>query len=75
MIQCKCGSYAINHHLHGRDGSEPELCDVCYWREKHDLIVKLIEEINREALSQYLLTLAMLHVVKPTESRAIEDKK
>lgn len=29
-----CGSYAINHHLHGRDGSDPDLCDVCYWRER-----------------------------------------
>lgn len=34
MTQCKCGSYAINHHLHGRDGSRPDLCDVCYWRDK-----------------------------------------
>lgn len=36
MTKCKCGSYAINHHLHGRDGSEPDLCDVCYWREKYE---------------------------------------
>lgn len=34
MKQCiKCGSYAINHHLHGRDGSRPDLCDVDYWRD------------------------------------------
>lgn len=33
MNKCtECGSYAINHHCHGRDGSDPELCDVCYWR-------------------------------------------
>lgn len=32
-MNCKqCGSDAINHHMHGRDGTEPELCDVCYWR-------------------------------------------
>ena len=31
-MKCKCGSHAINHHLHGRDGSRPDLCDVCYWR-------------------------------------------
>ena len=32
MTSCSnCGSYAINHHLHGRDGSDPHLCDVCYW--------------------------------------------
>ena len=30
----KCGSYAINHHLHGRDGSDANLCDVCYWRKR-----------------------------------------
>ena len=35
MKSCKvCGSYAINHHLHSRDGSVDDLCDVCYWREK-----------------------------------------
>jgi hypothetical protein len=34
-MSCKnCGSYAINHHLHGRDGTSPDLCDVCYWRQK-----------------------------------------
>jgi hypothetical protein len=32
--QCDCGSYAINHHCHGRDGSDPDLCDVCYWRKR-----------------------------------------
>lgn len=31
---CKCGSYAINHHMHGRDGSDGHLCDVCYWRKR-----------------------------------------
>ena len=35
MTKCtECGSYAINHHCHGRDGSDPELCDVCYWRKR-----------------------------------------
>ena len=35
MAKCaECGSYAINHHCHGRDGSDPELCDVCYWRKR-----------------------------------------
>lgn len=37
MDVCKrCGSYAINHRLHGRDGSDPDLCDVCYWRKRVD---------------------------------------
>lgn len=30
----RCGSWAINHGHHGRDGSEPNLCDVCYWRQR-----------------------------------------
>ena len=30
----KCGSHAINHNLHGRDGSDADLCDVCYWRKR-----------------------------------------
>jgi hypothetical protein len=35
MTNCtKCGSYAINHNCHGRDGADPELCDVCYWRKR-----------------------------------------
>lgn len=35
MSGCRqCGSLAINHGSHGRDGSDPELCDVCYWRKR-----------------------------------------
>ena len=34
-MKCECGSYAINHGSHGRDGSSPNLCDVCYWRDKN----------------------------------------
>lgn len=30
----ECGSFAINHHCHGRDGSDGHLCDVCYWRTR-----------------------------------------
>ena len=30
----RCGSFAINHHCHGRDGSEKKLCDVCFWRKR-----------------------------------------
>lgn len=30
--RCECGSYAINHGSHGRDGSDGHLCDVCYWK-------------------------------------------
>ena len=35
MKQCKCGSYAINPHSHGRqNGVDLDLCDVCYWRTR-----------------------------------------
>jgi hypothetical protein len=37
MKNCsRCGSYAINLYLHGRNGSRSDLCDVCYWRNKYE---------------------------------------
>ncbi len=34
-MSCKrCGSFAINHKDHGRDGSDRDLCDVCFWRKR-----------------------------------------
>ncbi len=38
MQQCKCGSYAINQALHGRDTTDLDLCDVCYWRKRANYI-------------------------------------
>lgn len=47
MTACAvCGSHAINHHCHGRDGSDPELCDVCYWRTR--------AKVHKEALDEWL---------------------
>ena len=34
---CECGSFAINHQCHGRDGSDGHLCDVCYWRKRAEV--------------------------------------
>lgn len=48
MEICKCGSFAINHHLHGRDGSMPDRCDVCYWREHHAELCKAVEDYCAE---------------------------
>ncbi len=46
MNECKrCGSKAINHHLHGRKGDLTDLCDVCYWRHQHDVLQIKIREI------------------------------
>lgn len=43
----KCQSYAINPHLHGRDDTHKDLCDVCFWRAKHDeLQAKIKVEIE-----------------------------
>jgi hypothetical protein len=38
-----CNSYAINHHAHGRDGSDGHLCDVCYWRSRAALTLEALE--------------------------------
>ena len=43
-MKCKwCGSYAINHNSHGRDGSDGELCDVCYWMKRADILRDALE--------------------------------
>lgn len=37
--KCKlCGSMAINPHLHGRDDTDLDLCDVCYWQKRVELM-------------------------------------
>lgn len=55
-MACKiCSSYAINHGHHGRDGTEPNLCDVCYWREKAKRLLER-EKGLREAGNAVLTT-------------------
>ena len=49
---CPCGSYAINPHLYGRDDTDLDLCDVCYW-------MKRAREL--EAQNEPLLELAKEH--------------
>ena len=49
MSHCKqCGSYAINPGMHGRDGSDVDLCDVCYWRKRSDELARLVKEHNAD---------------------------
>ena len=49
MISCKrCFSYAINHHSHGRDGTEKELCDVCYWRQLAEIRLAYSQQLEKE---------------------------
>ena len=42
MKQCKCGSFALN--------LDDNLCDVCYWKNKHDKLKaeneKLIQDLS-----------------------------
>jgi len=48
MISCKrCFSYAINHHSHGRDGTEKELCDVCYWRQLAEIRLAYLQLLEK----------------------------
>jgi len=51
MNKCKeCGSYAINVGRCGRDDSDPDLCDVCYWRVRYErsqaIVAKLLQGID-----------------------------
>lgn len=49
MNKCiRCGSFAINHDYHGRNGSDPELCDVCYWRKRAEQLQEVVDEIPGE---------------------------
>jgi len=48
MISCKrCFSYSINHHSHGRDGTEKELCDVCYWRQLAEIRLAYLQLLEK----------------------------
>ena len=59
MIPCtRCRSYAINPRAHGRDGSDPDLCDVCYWRKRAEAAQAVMQqalaalETGRDALAE-----------------------
>lgn len=44
---CKrCGSFAINPKQHGRDLTDLDLCDVCYWRKRAEEQADRIKEID-----------------------------
>lgn len=49
MSKCiQCGSYAINPHLHGRDGTDLDLCDVCYWRKRAIKTADVLREVREK---------------------------
>jgi hypothetical protein len=59
MGKCKeCGSFAINHNQHGRDGSDPDLCDVCYWRKRAKPALVIID---RETAIQWANEAGMIN--------------
>lgn len=42
-MKCKrCFSYAINPHMNGRDKTDLDLCDVCYWRKRAELVPAML---------------------------------
>ena len=61
MNKCKrCGSYAINPQHHGRDNTDLDLCDVCFWRNRAEhyriclveVRERLVEICESEQLAQ-----------------------
>jgi hypothetical protein len=68
---CKeCGSQAINHQLHGRDGTDDDLCDVCYWRKRASQ-----SAADSELLNALDANWKMHHELKKTEQgwRAVPE--
>lgn len=71
-MTCKrCGSYAINHHTNGRDGSRPDRCDVCYWRdvaEERAERIKRLEEAGDAMANLLIWSSGMRYRRSPTAS-------
>lgn len=39
----RCYSQAINPGRHGRDNADLDLCDVCYWRKRVELLAPCLQ--------------------------------
>ena len=52
-MKCKrCNSYAIKKHLHGRNGTDSHLCDVCFWRVRAELLYETLKKaVERQGFS------------------------
>lgn len=67
-MKCKrCYSYAINHHSHGRDETQKEFCDVCYWRNIAEMRLQYIKECERYITGSKKQTLWLKKRVKRLE--------
>lgn len=49
MNRCKCGSYAINPRLHGRNpNTDLDLCDVCYFKKRLEEVEQRLAYVEEE---------------------------
>lgn len=69
----ECGSFAINHQCHGRDGADGHLCDVCYWRTRAEIALRALQRIAAypETREQELSSRSMYCIAK----EALDDVK
>ena len=75
MSQCKiCGSGAINLRSNGRDGSDPELCDVCYWKTRAEKYADALSLI-RDPFASHPLFLTGISYERAYEEIAAEALK
>ena len=61
----ECGSFAINHQCHGRDGADGHLCDVCYWRKRAE-----VKQANAALIAAAPEMLAALEAVLAVASQS-----
>lgn len=70
MNKCKrCGSYAINHDHHGRDGSDADLCDVCYWRKRAELLLEIKKSLQNVIIRETVASQLLQQFLKPTSEQ------
>ena len=65
----KCGSLAINHNCHGRDGSDSDLCDVCYWRSR----AEVTPTVTLPKVHQFYTTYSRAGYFREDVIRALND--
>lgn len=68
MSCIRCGSSAINHHSRGRDGSDGDLCDVCYWRKRAE---SNKEDAERDSMERDALRVGGAAAIYPVSEAAI----
>lgn len=46
----RCSSYAINPHCHDRDDTRLDLCDVCWWRNRAEMLESHITRLEHAGM-------------------------